>query len=57
MCTLCQLHLTNKDVSGHALEQNVEQRAIFINQMADLVGDLNMLMFGGEASKDERTSA
>jgi hypothetical protein len=39
------------------LEQNVEQQAIFINQMADLVGDPNMLMFGGEALKDECTSA
>ena len=57
MCTLCRLHLTNKDVSGRALERNVEQRAIFMNRMADLVEDPNMLMFGDEASKDERTSA
>ena len=57
MRTLCQLHLTNKDVSGRALERNVEQRAIFMNRMEDLVEDPNMLMFGDEASKDERTSA
>jgi hypothetical protein len=57
MCTLCRLHLTNKDVLGHALEQNVEQQTIFMNQMADSVEDLNMLMFGDEALKDERTSA
>jgi hypothetical protein len=45
-CTLCCLHLMNKDVLGHALEWNIEQWAIFMNQIADLVGDLNMLMFG-----------
>jgi len=44
-------------VSGHALERNGEQRAIFMNLMADLVEDPNMLMFSDEASKDERTSA
>ena len=56
MRTLCHLHLTNKDVSGRALERNIEQRAVFMNQMADLVKDPNMLMFGDEAAKDERTS-
>jgi len=55
--TLCRLHLSNKDVSGRVLERNTEQCAIFMNWMADLVGDPNMLMFSDEASKDERTSA
>jgi hypothetical protein len=51
------LHFTNKDVSGHALECNKEQRAIFMNHIADIVTDPNMLMFGDEAAKDEQTSA
>ena len=57
MRTLCRLHLSNKDISGRALERNIEQRAIFMNRMADLVEDPNMLMFGDEAAKNERTSA
>src|ERR1700720_274371 len=55
MRTLCRMQLTNKDVSGRALERNVEQRAIFMNYMAEIVQDPNMLMFGDEAAKDERT--
>jgi transposase len=55
--TLHRLHLTHKNVSGHALERNNELRAVFMNQIADQVPDPNMLMFGDEASKDERTSA
>jgi hypothetical protein len=51
------LHFTNKDVSGHALECNKEQRAIFMNHIADIVTDPNMLIFGDEAAKDEQTSA
>jgi transposase len=51
--TLHCLHLTNKDVSGRALERNDEQRAIFMNHIADIVTDPNMLMFGDEAAKDE----
>jgi len=55
--TLRRLQFTNKDVSGRALERNEEQCAIFMNQIADIVTDPNMLMFGDEAAKDERTSA
>jgi hypothetical protein len=55
--TLHRLHLTNKDVSGRALEHNEEQHAIFMNHIADVVTDPTMLMFGDEAAKDERTSA
>ena len=55
--TLRRLHLTNKDVSGRALERNDKQRAIFMNHIADIVTDPNMLMFGDKAAKDERTSA
>jgi hypothetical protein len=57
MGTLCRLHLSNKDVSGRALERNIEQCAIFMNQMADLVENPNMLMFGDKDAKNKRTSA
>jgi hypothetical protein len=54
--TLRRLHFTNKDVSGWALEQNDELWAMYMNHIADVVTDPNMLMFGDEAAKDERTS-
>ena len=57
MRTLGHLHRSNKDVSGCALEQNIEQHAIFMNWMADLVENPNMLMFGDEAAMNECTSA
>lgn len=55
--TLHQLHINNKDVSGQSLECNIEDQAVYINKIADLAPDPNMLMFGDEASKDKRTSA
>jgi transposase len=55
--TLHRLRFSNKDVSGHALERNNQLRAVFMNRIADQIPDPNMLMFGDEASKDERTSA
>jgi transposase len=55
--TLHRLRFTHKNVSGHALERNIELRALFMNRIADQVPDPNMLMFGDEAAKDERTSA
>lgn len=54
--TLRRLHFTNKDVSGRAIERNDLERAIYMNKIADLAPDPEMLMFGDEASKDERTS-
>ena len=54
--TLRRLHFTHKDVSGKALECNDRLRAVYMNRMADLVTDPEMLMFGDEAHKDERTS-
>lgn len=54
--TLRRLHLTHKSISGGALERNDELRAIFMNQMGDLVTDPGQLMFADEAAKDERTS-
>jgi transposase len=55
--TLHRLHFSHKGVSGRALERNNELRAIFMNRIADQVPDPDMLMFGDEASKDERTLA
>ena len=55
--TLHWLYFSYKDVLGHALEQNNQVRAVFMNWIADQVPNPNMLMFGDEASKDERTSA
>ncbi|KZP19645.1 hypothetical protein FIBSPDRAFT_699046, partial [Athelia psychrophila] len=55
--TLCQLQMSNKDVSGQALERNIEDQAVYMNRIADIAPDPNMLMFGDEASKDKRTSA
>lgn len=54
--TLCRLHFSHKQVSGKALERNDILCAVYMNQIADLVPDPNMLMFGDEAGKDERTS-
>jgi hypothetical protein len=55
-CTLQQLLPTNKDVLSKALERNDPDHAVYMNGIAELVPDLEMLMFGDEASKDERTS-
>ena len=55
-CTLCWLHSTHKNISGKALECNDHLHAVYMNHMADLVTDPEMLVFGDEAHKDERTS-
>jgi transposase len=55
-CTLRRLHFTHKDVSGKALEHNEHHHAIYMNHIAELVTDPNMLMFGEENLKDKRTS-
>lgn len=51
--TLRQLHFTNKDVSGQAIEQNDLEQAIYMNKIVDLAPDPEMLMFGDKASKDK----
>ena len=56
MCTLRQLHFTNKDISGKALKCNDRDRTIYMNHIAELVPNPDMFMVGDEASKDERTS-
>ena len=40
--SLCHLHLSNKDVLGCALDWNIEQEAIFMNQIANLVENPNI---------------
>ncbi|KIM73480.1 hypothetical protein PILCRDRAFT_93049 [Piloderma croceum F 1598] len=54
--TLRHLHFTHKDVSGKALEHNDRYRAIYMNRIAEIMTNPEQLMFGDEASKDERTS-
>jgi transposase len=54
--TLRRLHFTHKDVSGKALKRNERHHAIYMNRIAELVTDPNMLICGDEASKDERMS-
>ena len=44
------------NVLGKTLEHNDCLCAVYMNCMVDLVTDLEMLMFGDEVHKDERTS-
>ena len=53
--TLCQLHFMHQDICGRALECNNHLCAIYMNCIADLMPDPEMLMFSDEAHKDERT--
>lgn len=53
--TFSQLHFKRKRISAYALERNEEKRAIFMNSIANIAPDPEMLMFGDEAAKDERT--
>ena len=55
--TLHWLHFSHKDGLGFVLEWNNELWAVFMNWIADKVPNPNMLMFGDEPLKDERTSA
>ncbi|KAG1861935.1 hypothetical protein C8R48DRAFT_603889 [Suillus tomentosus] len=53
--TFCWLHVNRKCISAYALERNKELRAMFMNSIAEIAPDPEMLMFGDEAAKDERT--
>lgn len=53
--TLQRLNFSRKRVSAPALEQNETRRAIFMNRVAEIAPDPNMLMFGDEAARDIRT--
>ncbi|KAF9225124.1 hypothetical protein BS17DRAFT_701298, partial [Gyrodon lividus] len=47
--------ITWKLISAQALKQNEDWRATFMNLIAEIAPDPNMLMFGDEAAKDEHT--
>ncbi|KAG1777620.1 hypothetical protein EV702DRAFT_1045036 [Suillus placidus] len=49
------LHYSHKSISAHTLKRDKERRAIFMNHIAEIAPDPEMLMFGDEAAKDERT--
>ncbi|OAX34656.1 hypothetical protein K503DRAFT_428891 [Rhizopogon vinicolor AM-OR11-026] len=55
--TLQRLGITRKKVSRRALERNDEKRAAFMNNLADIAPNPEMLMFGDEAAKNDRTLA
>ncbi|KAJ7114729.1 hypothetical protein C8R44DRAFT_556388, partial [Mycena epipterygia] len=54
--TLCQLEFSRKCVSVRALECNDLLRSAYMNHIADLAPDPNMLMFIDEAAKNDRTT-
>ena len=51
-----RIHFTNKDVSGYAYEHNEQLQAVFMNKIADIMSNPDILMFGHEALKDEHMS-
>jgi transposase len=53
---LRRLHFSRKCVSVRALEWNDALHSAFMNRIADVVPDPNMLMFIDEAAKDDRTT-
>ena len=55
VCTMSRIHYSNKKVAACASEQNKLRHAAFMNCIADMVTDLNMLMFIDETSKDQCT--
>jgi transposase len=54
--TLRRLHFSRKCVSIRALERNDLVRSAYMNHIADIVPDPNMLMFMDEAAKNDRTT-
>ncbi|KAG2145725.1 hypothetical protein BD769DRAFT_1293682, partial [Suillus cothurnatus] len=48
--TLHRLQYSHKSISARALEQDEERRAIFMNNIAEIAPDPEMLMFGDEAA-------
>ena len=55
--TLRCLGITCKKVSHRALEWNDEKRAAFMNNLADIAPNPEMLMFGDEGAKNDHTLA
>ncbi|KAJ6542875.1 hypothetical protein B0H19DRAFT_896878, partial [Mycena capillaripes] len=54
--TLRRLHFSRKCVLVCALEQNDTLWSAYMNHIADIVSDANMLIFIDEATKDDRTA-
>ncbi|KAJ7477763.1 hypothetical protein B0H11DRAFT_1916945 [Mycena galericulata] len=54
--TMRRLEFSRKCVSVRALERNDLLRSAYMNRMADIVPDANMLMFIDEAAKSDRTT-
>jgi transposase len=54
--TLRRLDFSRKSVSVRALERNEILRAAYMNQIADIVTNPDMLMFVDEAARNRRTS-
>jgi transposase len=54
--TLRHLHCSHKCVSVHALERNDLQCSAFMNRIADVAPDPEMLMFVDEAAQNKKTS-
>jgi transposase len=52
--TLRRIHFSRKDVSIHALERNDMDRAIYMNNFANLVSDPAMVMFIDEAARNKK---
>ena len=55
--TLRRLGITRKKLSHRALERNDEKRAAFMNNLADIAPNPEMLMFGDEAAKNHLEEA
>jgi hypothetical protein len=56
MRTLCRLRYSHKVASVRALERNDLLRSAFMNKIADIVTNPEMLMFVDEAARNKRTS-
>ncbi|KAJ7460491.1 hypothetical protein B0H11DRAFT_1682618, partial [Mycena galericulata] len=54
--TLRRMQFSRKCVSVRGLERTDLQRSVYMNRIADLVPDANMLMFIDEAAKNHRTT-
>lgn len=55
--TLQRFHFSHKCVSARALERNALIRSAYMNRIATIAPDPDMLMFADEAARDRRTSS
>lgn len=54
--TMQRLQFSHKQTSPRAMERDSTKCAIYMNEIADIAPDPDMLMFTDESSKDERTA-